>query len=82
MLKDLASDENMSKLQKLGTLAKEIGLELSQLVLAYTLTLPGMGPVIPAASSVKQLESNARVGQIELTGDQIQAVHRILTSSN
>lgn len=78
MLQELAFDENMNKLQKLGLLAKELGMELSQLVLAYTLTLPGMGPVIPAASSIRQLESNARVGQIQLTNDQAQAVGKIV----
>ena len=78
MLKDLASDGNMKKLHNLGALAKEYGLELSQLALAYTLTLPGMGPVIPAASSVRQLESNARVGQVQLSDEQKLAVRIIL----
>ena len=78
MLKDLASAENMGKLQKLGTLARDWELELSQLALSYTLTLPGMGPVIPAASSVKQLESNAKVGQIQLTDEQRQAIRSIV----
>ena len=81
MLTDLASDENMNSLQKLGMLAKEFGMELSQLVLAYTLSLTGMGPVIPAASSVRQLESNARVGQIELSEDQVKAIRKIISSS-
>ena len=78
MLKDLASVENMNKLLGLGALAKEYGLELSQLALAYTLTLKGMGPVIPAASSVRQLESNARVGQIQLSNDQMKALIDLL----
>lgn len=78
MLKDLASTGNMGKLHNLGTLAKDWGLELSQLVLAYTLTLPGMGPVIPAASNVKQLESNAKVGQMQLTEEQKQAIRSIV----
>ena len=34
------------------------------------LTLPGMGPVIPGASSVKQLESNAAAGKIKLSPEQ------------
>lgn len=46
MLKDLATPENMEKLRRLAALANEWEMELSQLVLAYTLTLPGMGPVI------------------------------------
>jgi aryl-alcohol dehydrogenase-like predicted oxidoreductase len=78
MLKDLASVENMGKMQRLGGLAKDWRMELSQLALAYTLTLPGMGPVIPAASSVRQIESNAKVGQIQLSDEQKQAIHKIV----
>jgi 1-deoxyxylulose-5-phosphate synthase len=78
MLKELASVDNMKKLLNLGALSKEYGMELSQLALAYTLSLPGMGPVIPAASSVKQLESNARVGQIQLSNDQMKTIGALL----
>ena len=66
MLANLATPENTAKLQKFGRLSKELGIEISQLVLAYTLTLPDIGPVIPAASSVQQLESNARAEKIQL----------------
>ncbi len=78
MLKELASAENVGKLQKLGELAKAYGMELSQLVLAYTLSLPGMGPLIPAASSIQQLESNAKVGQMQLSEEQLQAIRTIV----
>ena len=36
---------------------------MSQLTLSYMMTLPGMGPVIPAASTVAQLEQNALAGK-------------------
>ena len=78
-MKELASAENVGKLQKLGELAKAYGMELSQLVLAYTLSLPGMGPLIPAASSIQQLESNAKVGQMQLSAEQQEAVRSILS---
>ncbi len=42
------------------------------------LTLPGMGPVIPSATDVKQLESNAVAGKIDLTGDQVLQIEEIL----
>jgi 1-deoxyxylulose-5-phosphate synthase len=82
MLKDLASAKNMNKLQILGSFSREWGMELSQLILAYTLTLPGMGPIIPAASCVSQLESNAKVGQIALTIDHIQAVRKVIEGAD
>ena len=78
MLDELATKENHEKLHRLGEMAKEIGIEISQLVLAYTLELDGMGPVIPGASTIAQLESNAKVAQIQLSEDQIVAVESIL----
>ena len=77
-LPELASPENLIKLRQLNALAEEWALELSQLVLAYTLTLPGIGSLIPASSSVQQLESNARVAKITLTDEQKSAVKAII----
>ena len=57
----------MAKLRRLAGLAREGGLEVSQLVLAYMLTLPGMGPVIPSATTLAQLESNAAAGRAVLS---------------
>jgi aryl-alcohol dehydrogenase-like predicted oxidoreductase len=68
----------VAKLQHLATLAREWNIEFSQLALAYTLTIPGMGPVIPASSSVAQLESNERAGKIALSEDQKRRVKQTL----
>lgn len=69
----------MTRLQELASLSKSWGYELSQLSLAYMLTLPGMGSVIPSSSSVNQLESNAQAGKIQLTDSQIQEIRKILS---
>jgi len=53
-------------------------VQVNQLALAYMMTLPGMGPVIPAASRVEQLESNAKVGQINFTAEQIVRIKEAL----
>lgn len=68
----------MSKLQELASLSKSWGYDLSQLSLAYMLTLPGMGPAIPSSSSLDQLESNAQAGKIKLADNQIQEIRKIL----
>jgi 1-deoxyxylulose-5-phosphate synthase len=68
------------KLRALADLARQAGLELSQLALAYMLALPGMGPVIPGVTSVEQLESNAAAGKVELSAEQIQQVREILSA--
>ena len=73
-----ASPENMEKLRSLGAISREMGVELGQLVIAYMLTLKGMGPLIPSSSNVKQLEANAAAGKIELSEEQIKKINHIL----
>jgi aryl-alcohol dehydrogenase-like predicted oxidoreductase len=67
-----------TKLQSLSDLALSAGLSLSQLVIAYMLTIKGMGPVIAACSTVQQLESNAAAGKIILTQEQTGRVKQLL----
>jgi len=78
MLNELATEENQTKLNTLAKLAKEWDMSLVQLALAYTLTVPGMGPVIPGASSMEQLEANAKVGMINLTDEQLIEIKTII----
>ena len=73
-----ATEEKMTKVKKLDALAKGWDLSVSQLALAYMLSLPGMGPVIPSSSSVEQLESNAHAGKVTLDTAQLQQVHEII----
>lgn len=73
-----ANPANMEKLRRLAELAKEIGVEISQLVIAYMLTMKGMGPIIPSSSNVKQLETNAIGGKLELNKEQIKLIDTIL----
>ncbi|MBN1541238.1 aldo/keto reductase [candidate division KSB1 bacterium] len=72
---DIAAVE---RVRRLAELAKGWDLELSQLVISYMLTLPGMGPVIASVSSIAQLESNAAAGRLNLSADQIAAVEKLL----
>lgn len=73
------SEEVKQKITQLAELAKNREMDLNQLVLAYMLTLPGMGPVIPASSNVKQLEANAAAGKISLDEDQKEKVKAIIS---
>jgi aryl-alcohol dehydrogenase-like predicted oxidoreductase len=79
-LKQDLTPEVAAKLKKLGGLAKEWSLELNQLALAYMLTLPGMGTIIPSSSTLQQLESNAKAGKTALTVDQQQKVKAALAA--
>lgn len=74
----MAAGEKMEKVRKLAGLARQWNMELSQLALAYMLTLPGMGPVIPSSSNIRQLEANAKAGKIILSNEQRNATAKIL----
>lgn len=71
----------LAKLHRLAALAREWEMEMSQLVMAYMLTLPGMGPLIPSSTTVKQLESNAAAGTIALDSAQCARVLGALTET-
>jgi len=71
-------DQVMEKLHRLAEVAHDSNLELNQLALAYMLRLPGMGPVIPSASNVHHLESNAAAGQVKLSDEQIRQIRQIV----
>jgi aryl-alcohol dehydrogenase-like predicted oxidoreductase len=77
-LEKYATEKALDKVRKLAELAKESGIKVNQLAMAYMLTLPGMGPIIPSASSIEHLESNAQAGKIVLTGEQVAKVKGIL----
>lgn len=81
LLKDVA-EGTMTTLHLLNELATEWNMELSQLALAYTLTIPGMGPVIPSSSSTEQLESNAAAGRITLTPEQQTHIRAVLKNES
>ncbi|MEA4823213.1 MAG: aldo/keto reductase [Clostridiaceae bacterium] len=57
------------KLAVLAELAAGLDISMTRLVLGYMLTLPGMTHVIPAASTVAQLEDNAQAGKLTLDGE-------------
>ncbi|MEO6932466.1 MAG: aldo/keto reductase, partial [Chitinophagaceae bacterium] len=67
-----------NKLHQLADLAASWGMALSQLTIAYMLTLPGMGPVIAGASTVEQLTLNAGAGLIHLEEEQLAQVRAVL----
>ncbi len=65
--KTLYSDLGIQKkLAALAEIAASLGVSMTRMVLAYMLTLPGMTHVIPASSSIPQLEDNAAAAQLEL----------------
>ena len=70
----MLTDVNMRKLRKLDTLSKKWDMTISEITLAYTLTLPGMGPMIPSATSIAHVKSNAKAGKVVLSAEQSQEI--------
>ncbi len=78
VLQKYTGERTMGRLRRLAELAQAYGHSLSQLTLAYMLTMPGMGPVIPSSTSVAQLEMNAEAGRIKLEEPLIAQVKQVL----
>ncbi len=66
--------EIFEKLRALAEIARDAGMSMSRLTLSYLLTLPGMGPVIPASSTLAQLEENALAGTTVLDEETIRRI--------
>ena len=67
----------LKKLEALAALARQWGLSLTQLVLAYMRHYPGIGPLIAGCRTPEQLVENAKAGKIVLDKEQIEAVKKI-----
>ncbi|MEJ7694277.1 aldo/keto reductase [Daejeonella sp.] len=78
LIEEKANEKTLQKLHELSKIAHELNIELSQLVIAYMLSIRGMGPVIPSSSNVKQLESNAAAGKLTLSGDHQKRMAQVL----
>ena len=58
------------KLNVLAGYAKSFDVSMSTLTLAIMLHIPGMGPVIPSASNIQQLETNAAAASFDISQEQ------------
>lgn len=77
-LLDETGQDAIAKAHQLAEIAHGLDLTLNELALAYMLTLPGMGPLIPSASTVAQLESNAKAGRIDLSDETQSRIRAVL----
>ncbi len=71
---DEISEADLAKVRRLAALAADWGTSTSVLALAYTSTLPGMGPQIPSASTPAQAAVNASAGVLDLSEAQRSAL--------
>jgi 1-deoxyxylulose-5-phosphate synthase len=78
IMKESLNDDNKQKLGRLSALAHQWDMKLSQLALSYMLSIPGMGPVIPASSTILQLELNVIAAKIKVTEDPKRQIRKAL----
>lgn len=75
---DNLKDEILIKVQKLDDLAKEMGISLSQLALAWTLRIDNVASAIIGASKASQVEENVKASGIEIPEEIQQKIEDIL----
>ena len=72
------NEENLLKVQKLGVIAGDLGLGLSQLALAWILRLPGISSALTGASRPEQVIQNAKASEIRLGEEVLQKIETVL----
>ncbi len=77
MVQNLLTEENLSKVKKLGEIAKSLDITTSQLALAWILRRPEISAAIVGATRPQHVIENAAASDVELSKevlDQIEAV--------
>lgn len=70
-------NENLKKVEKLRELANEKGIEVPHLVLAWYLSREEIDAVIPGAKRSEQVLHNLQAGEVNLTPNEIENIHRL-----
>ncbi len=74
------SDNNLVKLRALDTLAKDMGLSMSQLALAWILRRPEVTSVITGASRPEQVLDNVKAAAVKLDAEMQARIEELLAN--
>lgn len=74
----LEDADKLAKVEKLEGLAKEAGLSLTEMALAWVLRRPEVTSALVGASRPEQVEANAKASGIKLDGDLLAAIDGVL----
>ncbi|MGD8780974.1 MAG: aldo/keto reductase [Ignavibacteria bacterium] len=66
------------KIRELTEIGRKYNMSLSNQTIAYMLTIPAMGPIIVASSTVEQVQTNAGAGKITLSKEQITEIEKVI----
>jgi aryl-alcohol dehydrogenase-like predicted oxidoreductase len=78
---DRLADQLLERVQQLGDVAKDLGISMAQLALAWVLREPNVASAIVGASRPQQVEDNAAASGIELDAATLQRIDGILGDS-
>jgi len=78
-IKNLMTEENLLKVEKLETVAQELGITLSQLALAWILKNPNVTSAIIGATKPEQVEENVKAVDVELNDELMERIESILS---
>ena len=77
-MKNVISEDHLSKVDKLRVLAEANGLTLPELALAWVLRQPNVASALVGASRVEQIEANVRAVDVKLRDDMLEKIDEIL----
>jgi voltage-dependent potassium channel beta subunit len=77
-LREDLTRENTEKTKQLAKIARSLDVTLSQLALAWVLRRPEVSCAIIGATSVEHVKENVKAVEIELSGETLGAVERVL----
>jgi aryl-alcohol dehydrogenase-like predicted oxidoreductase len=78
VIKSYFRDEVLQVVQQLDNVAKELGLALSQLALAWVLRQKGVSSALIGATKPSQIEENVKAVGVALTSDVLKQIEDIL----
>ena len=77
----LLSEQLLAQVQEVAGIAKELGISMAQLALAWVLREPNVASAIVGASRPQQVEDNAAASGIDLDGATLARIDEIVSSS-
>jgi aryl-alcohol dehydrogenase-like predicted oxidoreductase len=80
-LQGRVNDAVLAGVQRLRPIARELGLTLSQLALAWVLRRPEVASAIVGASRPAQIEENARASGVKLAADVVARIEAAVAAA-
>jgi len=78
-VKSWLKEENLRKVKLLEPVAKELGISLAQLALAWTLRQPNVSSALIGASTPEQVEDNVKASGIAIPDEALKKIDEILS---